>query len=121
MDLQGFIECPGLEFFHSGFQYFASSVCQICVVKFKQYKNASFNIHFFTLLFVFRLKIYFAMEYLTRNSVLINEQLIQFFNLVRFDYSIIRLEVIGIKCDKPGQLWTVKTAFGLRFDKNAIG
>jgi hypothetical protein len=52
--------CPGLDSFHSGIQYLISSVSQICVVKLNINQNISFNIHFFTFLFVFMAKIYFT-------------------------------------------------------------
>src|SRR5450631_567254 len=52
--------CPGLDSFHPESQYFVSAVCQICVVKLNRNQIASFYNHFFTLLFVFRPKIYFT-------------------------------------------------------------
>jgi hypothetical protein len=51
--------CPGLDSFHPGSQYLVSFVCQIGVVKLNFDQNISFNIHFFTLLIVFKAKIYF--------------------------------------------------------------
>jgi hypothetical protein len=55
-------KCPGLESFHPGIQYLISSVCLICVVNLNINQNASFNIHIFTLLFVFEAIIEFTLE-----------------------------------------------------------
>jgi hypothetical protein len=56
-------KCPGLDSFRYGLQYLVSSVCQICVVNLNVKKNWAFNIHFFTLLFVFKAKVYFSNGY----------------------------------------------------------
>ncbi len=50
--------------FYPGFQYLISSVCQIWVMNIKFNQNVEFNIHFFKLLFVFKAKVYFSIEYL---------------------------------------------------------
>jgi hypothetical protein len=52
--------CPGLDSLRPGIQYLISSVCQNWVMNFKFNRNVEFNIHFLTLLFVFKTNIYYS-------------------------------------------------------------
>ena len=106
--------CPGLDSFHPGIQYLISAVCQICVVKLNINKNVAFNIHLFALLIVLKTKIYFAIEYFTRNCFLSNGQVLQFSNLYRFGFpgggqEIFNLEFVIDKSLSRNRLSMVKS------------